>query len=216
MKKYLSLIMTLALLMCTTACGTPSAHSQIENEANSTYATLSVSQEERNHIENFLNDPANNGFIQTDYDSPENISLDVVLYDGAGIGVFGTSDWTKQEKEDVLAATGWDAFHNPPLKIDRYAVEKLVEEKLGLSLTEIKTKPEDSFCYIEKYNAYYAMHADTNYQHISVLEVQQINGNYSVKYSVTEASSPKTGCVLLQKKDNGFHFLSNQKNSTVT
>ena len=135
MKKWLSLIMALAMLVCMTACG-----AKPDDTENGTTTTTSNQVVQQDTIQTFLNDPANNGFVGQYYDAPENIKLSAALYDGAGIGVFGTTNWTEQEKQDVLAAAGWDAFHNPPLKLIRSDVENLVKDKLGLSLSEIKTK----------------------------------------------------------------------------
>lgn len=212
MKKWLSLIMALAMLVCMTACD-----AKPDDNENGTTTTTSNQVVQQDTIQTFLNDPANNGFVGQYYDAPENIKLSAALYDGAGIGVFGTTNWTEQEKQDVLAAAGWDAFHNPPLKLIRSDVENLVKDKLGLSLSEIKTKLEDSWCYIEKYDAYYVMHGDSNSVAISVVETQyDNNGVYTVKYTAPDAVTPTTGIVKLLKTDNGFQFLSNQKVMSVS
>lgn len=212
MKKWLSLIMALAMLVCMTACD-----AKPDDNENGTTTTTSNQVVQQDTIQTFLNDPANNGFVGQYYDAPENIKLSAALYDGAGIGVFGTTNWTEQEKQDVLAAAGWDAFHNPPLKLIRSDVENLVKDKLGLSLSEIKTKLEDSWCYIEKYDAYYVMHGDSNSVAISVVETQyDNNGVYTVKYTAPDAVTPTTGIVKLLKTDNGFQFLSNQKVTSVS
>lgn len=207
MKKWLCILLAGLSLCSLTAC----KDVPIDDTQNGIITTTANQVVQQDAIQDFLNDPVNNGFVGQYYDAPENIQLSAALYDGAGIGVFGTTNWTEQEKQDVLAVTGWDVFHNPPLKLIRSDVENLVKEKLGLSLGEIKTKLEDYWCYIEKYDAYYTMHGDSNLVVISVIETQcDSNGIYSVKYTVPYDVTPTTCLVKLLKTDNGFRFLSNQ------
>ena len=132
------------------------------------------------------------------------------------MGTKGTTDWTEQEKQDVLVATGWDAYHNPPLKLKRDAVKMVVKEKLGISLSDVKVDLNENFCYVEKYDAYYAMHGDTDYESIVITKVlYDDNGNYCVDYTVKDALIPTNGIVTLRKVDNGFQFISNKSTKQI-
>ena len=139
MKRWLCFVLAGMLLLCCTACnGEPSKPGENTVPTPMTQAQIDA-------VQTFLNDPTNNGFVGHTYTSPEKISPQAVFYDGAGVGISGTTNWSEQEKQAVLAAAGWDAYHNPPLKLPRSEVERVLQEKLGLSPEEIESDLKESF-----------------------------------------------------------------------
>lgn len=204
MKRWICLVLTSILILCFTACDNVSSAKTGED-------SFPVTETQKDALQTFLNDPTNNGFIGHDYISPEKISLYFVFYDGAGIGIVGTTDWSEQEKRDVLTAANWDSFHNPPLKLTRSAVDNLLREKIGLSQKEIEVDLNEYFCYVEAYDAYYAMHGDSNYSPVVVTAVtSDSNGTYVIEYKY-DSLSEYSGVVTLRKTDTGFQFVSNIK-----
>ena len=208
MKKWLSWALVAVLLFGLTACGERTSIHTDESSADSRIAT----DQEITQIQSFLNDPANNGFVGYHYyTAPEKASPHAIFYDGAGVGTFGTADWSEQEKKAVLAATGWDTYYNPPLKISRSEVEQVLHEKLGLSSKELETNLNESFCYVEAYDSYYMMHGDTNSTFISVTRGRvEPNDMYVVEYTF-DSVSEEHGVVTLLKTNSGFQFVSNVK-----
>ena len=159
-------------------------------------------------FEDFLNDPANNGFVGENlYTSPDKIDLNAVFYDGAGIGI-PSWEWDDEEKQGVLDAVGWEEYFNAAIKIPRAEADRLLQERLGLSLADFHNKISD-FHYVEAYDAYYTMHGDTNLLPITVLDGEiDENGVYTVHYT-SEYSSDGTFTVTLCKTEEGLRFLSN-------
>ncbi len=159
-------------------------------------------------FEDFLNDPATNGFVGYNfYSSPDKIDLNAVFYDGAGIGI-PSWEWDDEEKQGVLDAVGWEEYFTTAIKIPRAEADRLLQERLGLSLADFDNKIPH-FHFVEAYDAYYDMHGDTNLLPITVLggEIDK-NGRYIVRYA-NEDYLDEVFTVTLCRTDEGFRFLSN-------
>ncbi len=203
MKKWLCLVLVGLMLLCCTACDGEPARS------GESTAPTPITDTQKEDIQTFLNDLANNGFVGHTYTSPEKISPQAVFYDGAGVGISGTTDWSEQEKQAVLAAAGWDAYHNPPLKLPRSEVERVLQENLGLSPEKLETDLTESFCYVEAYDAYYTMHGDTNYAAVSITAGWVTPDDVYVIEYTSDCFSGSGAVVTLRKTDTGFQFVSN-------
>lgn len=165
---------------------------------------------QRDEIEAFLNDKENNGFVAWNtYSHPEEVSLSWALYDGAGIGV-GSWEWTDEEKQDYMAAVGWEEWYTGATRFKRSDVEALLQKKLGISLSDL-TKDIDML-YMEKYDAYYHAHNDTQYQLIEV-ENGYIGDDHCVVYYKTRQSESfpyEYRTVILWITEDGYQFAFNQ------
>ena len=161
-------------------------------------------------IQKYLNDVSNNGFLCNNlYSSPKDVNLGSVFYDGAGISNSGNLDWSEEEKSDVLAATHWEDYSNPPLKLIKTDIDAFLLKKIGISLENVSNGMTDFF-YVDKYNAYYTMHGDTNYHTVDVSDAQLDEaGLYVVNYMATDLTDKYT--VTLKKTDDGYRFVSNSK-----
>ena len=156
-------------------------------------------------IEAFLSDEENNGFVSmNEYTCPEEVYLYYALYGGAGIGV-GSWEWPDEEVQDYLTAIGWEEIYVPVLRFKRGDVEALVQKKLGISLSDL-TKDID-LRYVEKYDAYYHAHSDTNYQTVKVLHGWLEGGLYVVDYEI--GAMGDMGRVTLKLTKDGYQFISN-------
>jgi len=166
-------------------------------------------------FEEYLNDPANNGFVSHNfYASPDKIDLNAVFYDGAGIGI-PSWEWDDEEKQGVLDAVGWEEYFTTAIKIPRAEADRLLRERLGLSLADFDNKIPH-FHYVEAYDAYYAMHGDTNLLPITVLDGEiDENGVYTVRYA-SEYASDGIFAATLCRAEEGFRFLSNMSNEDET
>ncbi len=207
MKRWSCFLLSVCLLFAMTGCASQGVTSDPDSSPASP-RPIAVTQTAE--IQEYLNDTANNGFIAHNYyTSPEKIDLYYALYDGAGIGTVGITDWSEQEKQDVLTAAGWDEYHCPPLKVTRAAFEALVQEKTGLSAKDFERDITQSFHYIEAYDAYYAMHGDTNYDPITVISGETDgDGHYVIEY-VSNNDAERRAIVTLRKGDVGYQFISN-------
>ena len=171
---------------------------------------LQLTLGQRDEIEAFLNDKENNGFVAWNtYSHPEEVSLSWALYDGAGIGV-GSWEWTDEEKQDYMAAVGWEEWYTGATRFKRSDVEALLQKKLGISLSDL-TKDIDML-YMEKYDAYYHAHNDTQYQLIEV-ENGYIGGDRCVVYYKTRQSESfpyEYRTVILWITEDGYQFACNR------
>ena len=169
-----------------------------------------LSEERLTEIETMLNDKENNGFVSMNsYSCPEELSLYNALYDGAGIGV-GSWEWTDEEVQDYMAATGWEEMYISVYHYSREDVEALVQKKLGISVADL-TKDID-LRYNEKYDAYYHAHSDTQYQPVEVLSGRLEGGEgglFIVDYKIGWGDGE--GRVVLRLTKDGYQFVSNEK-----
>jgi len=169
-----------------------------------------LNAEQRDEIETFLNAKENNGFVAWNtYSYPEEVSLSWALYDGAGIGV-GSWEWTDEEVQDYMTAAGWEEMYTSATRFARADIEALLQEKLGISISDLTT--DIDMLYIEKYDAYYHAHSDTQYQLIEV-ENGYIGGNRCVVYYKTRQSESfpyEYRTVILWITEDGYQFACNQ------
>ena len=169
-----------------------------------------LNAEQRDEIETFLNAKENNGFVAWNtYSYPEEVSLSWALYDGAGIGV-GSWEWTDEEVQDYMTAAGWEEMYTSATRFARADIEALLQKKLGISISDLTT--DIDMLYIEKYDAYYHAHNDTQYQLIEV-ENGYIGGNRCVVYYGTRQSESfpyEYRTVILWITEDGYQFACNQ------
>ncbi|MBR3692141.1 MAG: hypothetical protein IKL89_05530 [Clostridia bacterium] len=201
MKKRSSFTLCLALLFCLcsfSGCG----------EAES------LSAEELQEIENCLNSAEYNGFINTYFDSLEEIDLTRAFYDGAGAATFDQTGWSEEEKADVLAATGWETYAGAVLKLTGDAVESVLQERLGVSRGQMADKLSEAMRYVEKYDAYYLMHGDTDYAPVTTVAGRRTGDTYEIEY-IPESYTPEYATVTLIKTKTGFRFASNKRTESV-
>ena len=187
--------------------------SKDETQSDSDPLYRSITDAEKEELQAYLNDVANNGFVSYChyYTSPEKIDLSTVFYDGAGVGTRVSDTWSEQEHQAVLNAVGINEFYIPVYKVTRTAVEAVVQEKLGISIDDIESDITYGFHYVEAYDAYYNAHSDTNLNPVTITGGKTDNsGLYMVEYT-DEAYINKKIIVTLRKTDTGYQFVSNVK-----
>ncbi|MBR2320437.1 MAG: hypothetical protein IKA50_06625 [Clostridia bacterium] len=167
-----------------------------------------LSEERLAEIETYLNAIENNGFVNDNiYSCPEEVSLFGALYDGAGIGV-GSWEWTDEEVQDYIVAAEWEELYTSVLRFAKADVEALLQKRLGISIADL-TKDVDML-YIEKYDAYYHAHSDTQYQPVEVLSGWLEGGEgglYIIDYKIGWGDGK--GRVVLKLTKDGYRFVSN-------
>lgn len=165
----------------------------------------SLSAQQIEELEAFLNDKANNGFVGRDsYGKPEELNLRRVLYDGAGFGQW-ILDLSEEEQADILRALGMVTLYCSGYKFTRAAVDAYLQEKIGMPLAGISPIGVIPDCqYLEKYDAYYLLHGDTEYCLIEITGGEtEDDGTIVVRYT-----GAGNGTLRLRKTDGGYRFLS--------
>lgn len=168
-----------------------------------------LSDERLKDIETFLNKTENNGFVSmNEYSCPEEADLLNILYDGAGIGV-DSWDWSEEEQKDYLIAAEWEEWYISAIRFARADVETLIQKRLGIPLDELDV----DLLYIEKYDAYYHAHSDTQYQPVEVLGGWLEGGEGGlciIDYKIGWGDGK--GRVTLRSTKDGYQFMSNVEN----
>lgn len=197
-----------ALLVCVSfifagCAGTPPVCAPAEdtpNEAN--VQTVALTEAQITEIEAFLNDSANNGFVGSlnQYTSPQEVDLQLALYDGAGIS--RSYDELSEEEKQVIFRTPMTHF-----VFKEADIEAFLQEKVGVSLSEI-TVGLEAFDNYEECALYDLQHTDTNYLEVDVTGGQVEGDRYSVQYT-----EPYFGdyVVTLIKTESGYRFFSNER-----
>ncbi len=184
-----------------------------EESSESSDSVTEINQDELSEIEEYLNKIENNGFISSNYyNSPEEIDITRVFYDGAGIKI-GLNQWDEGESDAVLSAMNLDEFYTSPFKIRYSDADEHLKEKCGLSL-ESFNNAIGYFTFVEAYDAFYTMRSDTNFMTVSVSDgVVNENGTLKVNYT-SSFIKDSSFTVTLRKTENGYQFISNIKNVT--
>ena len=85
-----------------------------------------------------------------------------------------------------------------------------MQEKMGISLAETKKTGLDSFYYLEQYDSYYLIMGDSNFDWCMVTSrTWESNNKLILKYEKEYEGGQWV--VILQKTDDGYLFISNQK-----
>lgn len=184
-----------------------------EESSEGSGAVTELSKDELNEIQEFLNKIDNNGFISSNYyNSPEEIDITKVFYDGAGIKI-GLNQWAEGESDAVLSAMNLDEFYTSPFKINYSDADKHLKEKCGLSLENFGNAIS-YFTFVEAYNAFYTMRSDTNFMTVSVSD-GSVDENGILKVNYTSSFIKDSDfTVTLRKTEKGYQFISNIKNVT--
>lgn len=165
--------------------------------------TRELTEKELKEFEEYFNDMENNGFLVATYENPKEIDLDEVLY----VNSIG-KELTKQEENDYMHRMNIEEMYTDCTKYPKSDINNLLKEKLGISLNDVKT--DFTYVYMQKYDAYFNMHGDTNY--LPVKCTSGIINNYGMcivnyKMDTTERT------VTMKKENDKYIFVSNRNNT---
>lgn len=183
--------------------------------ANNNKDARSLTEEELQAFTDYINEGDNYGFLLSVYDTPADIDLNQVFYNGAGIA---EKPLGEDEAKEYLAVTGQEEIYTDITRIEPEKMEAFLLEKTGLTYEEMN-HPLD-WTYLSKYDIYCAEHGDTNYQafncvagstadeetfslrflpDMSYLGGDMVSGYYQPDYEL-----------VVKKNGDGYRFLSNR------
>ena len=156
----------------------------------------------------FLNDIANNGFLQCSYSKPAEINLAMALYTGAGIDQRGI---TREEEQAYTQQTGY-SIETDITKLTTAQINDILRKKAGISLRDITTPFR--WVYLKAYDAYYYQHGDTNYSPVKCVSGYQLGNTVVIDCtgSFLDTDKIRTSCTVTLKivgSDSHFNFYSN-------
>lgn len=176
------------------------------NSNQQTKNITALSDEEKEKITAFLNDKENNGFVDemNIYSSIEDCDLNLVFYNSGFTPVKG-------EEEDYLKIVGLEEQHTDIFKVTTVEAQKTYFKTTGKHITKEELKNRlSNWIYMEKYDAFYSMHGDTNYdpKEIGSSTVNEM-GEYVL--GLYNANGYKSSTVTLRANGDNYIFISNIK-----
>lgn len=168
-----------------------------------------LKEEELKEFVTYFNKKEINGFVTQNYNSKENIKIDQVVYNGLG----NNNSITDQEAIDYSNAT------NLGMNISKVSdlptnIVKLTKQEVTDHMKKyagVDNLNNFKWTYLNKYDAYYYMHGDTNYMEVSTCSSGKIddNGNY-ITTCTFKSEGPATIETTMKKQDNVYMFVSNK------
>lgn len=164
-----------------------------------------LTQEDMAFFTDFMNRTENNGFLQSEYDTPKDVVLEQVFYNGAGVSAHSLTAAEEAAYEDKV---GWGTETD----VERLTTEELdrfLLSKTGYSYAEMN-KPL-KWVYLEQYDVYVSDHGDTNWREYQCLGGRIQDDIYEIYYqSVYHQKDDNGGVLTLRKNGGDYLFVSNQ------
>lgn len=152
-----------------------------------------------------------NQFLTCLYDSPEEIDLFQLFYNGTG----EPEAMDETERQEAAEAIGGDP-DTDLIKFSAASADQVLETYAGLTLSQTRETGLDQFTYLERTDAYYHFHGDTNALTV-VFSAGERQGNIIRLYYDAYGSFlgdqlvDSWACVTLEDRGNGqYWFVSHQ------
>lgn len=140
-----------------------------------------------------------NNFVNCAYPDAESIDIYEIFYN--------FSERMTEEEWDALQGSEID-FGTDFQKLSTGYINDILCAYMNVSLEETHKNGLDSYLYLERFDAYFGTHGDTNYSPVRVTSgFKDDNGTVKLRYLRTEER--KEYVVTLQPHENGYYFVSN-------
>lgn len=156
--------------------------------------------------QNFFNGDTlgwNNQFLTCTYESPAEVDLYQIFYNG----MEGASVALSQEERLELSQLDPSAEHLGLFKVTADEMDAILRTYLGIGLEETAQNGLDSFYHLEAWDAYYLVHGDTNVQRCQVTAGTRLSQD-CVELNYTKDDGSRWVVTLRQNGD-GYYFQSN-------
>lgn len=165
-----------------------------------------LAQEELDIFTQFIRGRDAYGFLLSEYANPAEVDLGQVFYSGAGF----QQSMSEEEVTAYLAACNQEEMYTDCVKIAQSDAEKLVEEKLGISLEDMDA--DRIGVYIPEFDAYYHECGDTNYMEFTCVSGSVNDNIYTLEFKADMDGDYIYSDVqtILEKTESGYRFISNQ------
>lgn len=117
-----------------------------------------LTQEDMAFFTDFMNSTENNGFLQSEYDTPTDAVLEEVFYNGAGVS---THSLTAEEEAAYEEKIGW-GIETDVERLTTEELDRFLLKKTGYSYAEMNAPLK--WVYLEQFDAYVSDHGDTNWR----------------------------------------------------
>lgn len=148
-----------------------------------------------------------NQFLTSEYKSPKDIDLYELFYDGAYI-VGNVSEVSEEEKQ-LLLDPYLDKIHSPIIRITTREMNEFLQKYMGITLEDTNKYGLDKMYYLEEYDAYYLMHADTNVSYV-IFQGGKINDDGTITLMYTPSmDGGSIYWVTLKEEEGKYYIISN-------
>ena len=180
------------------------AEEAVQEEKTGEAQSGELSEAELLQIEKDFNEVKWNGFLQSEYQSPERIYWDEALYNGGGIETSASDElieaYLKEIKEEELLG---DLTVVETKELEEF-VEATTKKPYSDAVYPI------SWTYLTDYDAYVLQHGDTNYMEVKLISGEISDGIYSVVYEKgIYDDNPVSYEITFTKEEDGYCFRSN-------
>ena len=193
----------------------PCAESALQeaSETNDTYINSDEAESEPltkielDFFTHYLNDLQNNTFLQSSYDTPMDIDLNEVLYNGVNSENPPLSDEIKQAYMDEYGDIQTDIIYFTTAEL-----EEFVALKIGLTLSDFEKQLD--WPYLAQYDMYLCQHGDVYYVPVTCISGTKGPGIFEITYEYEDFLSESgfsTGRVVLNQEygNENYWFYSN-------
>lgn len=151
--------------------------------------------------------PLRNQFLSSTYESPADIDLFQLFYNGAG----AWEDMSEAERETVIReGYNGDSPDTGLTKCSAGEMDAALQRSMELTLAETNKVGLDSFVYLAEYDAYYDFHGDTNVRpHVDIAAGERAGGLVHLYYEDTFFADGWKCVTLRLGEDDGYKFVSN-------
>lgn len=141
-----------------------------------------------------------NQFLSSQYESPADMDLFELFYCGTGLPE------TLSEEEHRLVGSS----DVPTTKLSAEAVNQVLAEYTGLTVSETTGIGLERFDYLEAYDAYYSSHGDTNYRsQVTISSGERVGDLLHLYYNDTYFADGWKCVTLKDLGQDTYHFVSN-------
>ena len=146
-----------------------------------------------------------NQFLTSEYTSPGEINLFELFYNG----IDGTAAQLSQGEREQLSELEPMTEYSGVIKVTRQEMDQVLEEGLGMGLTDTQQQGLEQFHYLEQPNAYYLVHGDTNFQWCTITSGTHISDRQvQLQYTKDDGTAWE---VTLESRGDSYVFCSNVK-----
>ena len=148
-----------------------------------------------------------NQFLTSEYASPKDIDLYELFYNGAYI--VGNESEVSEEEKQLLLERYLDEIHSPIFRIATWEMNEFLQKYMGITLEETHKYGLDKMYYLEEYDAYYLMHADSNVRY-AIFHGGKINDDGTITLMYTPSmESGSYYWVTLKEQEGKYYIISN-------
>lgn len=173
---------------------------KLEEEEPVVVGWVSLSEKELQYFnEDYFNEFGRNNYLNCTYTDPRNANIYEIFYNFS-------EDISAKEME-ALQRSEID-YGVDFQKLTTGYLDGVLSSNMGISLAESNKIGLENYLYLEKFDAYFDSHGDTNYSLIVVLSGERDeNDNVRLRYLRTE--DEKEYIVTLEAHPRGYYFKSN-------